>query len=178
MNLYLARHTETNYNVLGLSNSDPKIDVHLTSNGIKQAKTLAAALQSEELDIIYTSELPRTIQTAKYITKGRTTSITHDSRLNDLNMGYEGKRVDEYHESLLQAPNIWSAKFNDGESLLDLDNRVASFLSKVLKHDDRNILIVSHYTVLQLMIGQIKHIDRSEVFKIEIIQGHYIKIEL
>ncbi len=32
--IYLARHAQTNYNVLDLANSDPSVDVHLTSKGI------------------------------------------------------------------------------------------------------------------------------------------------
>lgn len=178
MQLYLARHTETNYNVLSLSNSNPKVDVHLTSKGIEQAKALAAALKNEQIGIIYTSGLPRTIETARYIIKDHLAEVKTDSRLNDLNMGYEGRPVDEYYKELLQAPDIWSAKFNDGESLLDLASRVTSFLSDLREQNSKNVLIISHYTVLQLMIGQIKHINRSEVFKIEITQGHYIKIEL
>lgn len=178
MQLYLARHTETNYNVLGLSNSDPRVDVHLTSKGIEQAKALAVALKNEQLDTIYTSGLPRTIETAGHIIKDHLAEIKTDSRLNDLNMGYEGRPVDEYHEKLLQASDIWSAKYNDGESLLDLDGRITGFLSDLTGQTSKNVLIVSHYTVLQLMIGHIKHIDKSEVLEIEIIQGSFIKIKL
>lgn len=178
MQLYLARHTETNYNVLGLSNSDPEVDVHLTSKGLEQAIALAVALKNEPLDAVYTSELPRTSETAQYIIEAHSAEIKTDSRLNDLNMGYEGRPVDEYHKELYQAPDIWSAKFNDGESLLDLASRVTSFLSDLRGQNSKNVLIVSHYTVLQLMIGHIKHINKSEVLKIEITQGQYIKIEL
>lgn len=178
MQVFLTRHTETNYNVIGLSNSDPSVDVHLTAKGIDQAKTLAAALKSETFDMIYTSELPRTMETAKYIAEDRTLQIKSDSRLNDLNMGFEGRSVDEYHERLLHVPDIWSAKFNDGESLLDLDNRIASFLSDLIEYSNRNILIVSHYTVLQLMIGQIKHIDKQAALKIEVTQGQYDMFKL
>lgn len=177
MQLYLARHTETNYNVLGLCNSDPRFDVHLTPKGIEQAEALSAALRNERIDLVYTSDLSRTTETARYIIKDRSLKVKTDSRLNDLNMGYEGRPADEYHERLLQAPDICSAKFNDGESLLDLASRVASFLSDLSRQNDRNVLIVSHYTVLQLIISHVKRINKSEALRIEIIQGSYVRVK-
>jgi len=177
MQLYLARHTETNYNVLGLSNSDPKVDVHLTPKGIEQAEALSTTLRNKRIDIAYTSDLSRTAETARYIIKDRPIKVKTDSRLNDLNMGYEGQPVDKYHKELFHAPDIWTAKFNDGESLLDLAGRVTSFLSDLREQNSKNVLIISHYTVLQLIIGHIKHIDKSEVLKIEINQGLYTKIQ-
>ncbi|MEO7364025.1 MAG: histidine phosphatase family protein [Candidatus Saccharimonadales bacterium] len=179
MNLYLARHAETNYNVLGLSNSDPKVDVHLTALGIRQAKELGVSLKNERLDAVYISELSRTAETTRYITEGRGLKIISDSRLNDLNMGFEGKPVNDYHAKLSLASDMWSAKFNSGESLNDLNNRVASFLAYLSElGGEKNILVVSHYTVLQLMIGQIKHLDKNDALKIEITQGQYSKIAL
>lgn len=179
MQLYLARHTETNYNVLGLSNSDPNVDVHLTALGIEQAKILAISLKNERLDTVYTSKLSRTIETTRYITKGRGLEVISDPRLNDLNMGFEGKPVDEYHIKLLRTPDMWAAKFDGGESLNDLDYRVAGFLSDLSKlTDKKNVLVVSHYTVLQLMIGRLKRLDKNKALKIEIIQGQYNKISI
>jgi alpha-ribazole phosphatase len=179
MQLYLARHTETNYNVLGLSNSDPKVDVHLTALGIRQAKELGVSLKNERLDAVYTSGLSRTTETTGYITEGRELKIISDPRLNDLNMGFEGKPVNDYHAKLSLTPDMWSAKFNGGESLDDLNNRVVSFLAYLSELDgEKNILIVSHHTVLQLMIGQIKHLDKNKALKLEITQGKYSKIAL
>lgn len=178
MRLYLARHAETNYNVLGLSNSYATVDVYLTALGKEQAKALAKSLRNVQLDGVYTSELTRTVETAQYIIQDRGLKIESDSRLNDLNMGFEGRPVDAYYEQLSLRPDKWTAKFNDGESLNDLDYRVANFLSDLSKLTNKNVLIVSHYTVLQLMIGQIKNLDKNKALKLEITQGQYSKIAL
>lgn len=45
MKIYVIRHGKTNYNRLGLYNSDPAVDVHLTAQGIKTAKMFAQKTQ-------------------------------------------------------------------------------------------------------------------------------------
>lgn len=45
MKVYLVRHGQTNYNEMGLTNSDPNIDVHLTEIGIKQIEELSERLK-------------------------------------------------------------------------------------------------------------------------------------
>lgn len=180
MILYLARHAETNYNVLGLSNSDPAIDVHLTNRGKEQARDLAQALRKISIDIAFTSCLPRTLETAGYIVRGRSMETHQDARLNDLNMGFEGKRVDEYHDIRSAEKDIWNAKFNDGESLNELLEKVDSFLQYLhtRKNNYSDVLIVSHYTVLQLLIARIKNMPKESALDIKIVQGDYIKISL
>ncbi|HSX29647.1 MAG TPA: histidine phosphatase family protein [Candidatus Saccharimonadales bacterium] len=180
MIIYLARHAETNYNVLGLSNSDPNVDVHLTSKGIEQAQELAKVLEQSPIDLAFASYLPRTLETARYITSGRNIEIRQDDRLNDLNMGHEGKSVNEYHKALSEEPDIWTAKFNDGESHDELLEKVDSFLQylREQKASYSNILVVSHYTVLQLLIARIKNIPKQSALDIDIVQGDFVKLEL
>lgn len=180
MVLYLARHTETNYNVLGLSNSRPCVDVHLTANGIEQAQKLARALWQTPIDLVITSYLPRTLETARYITGGRIIEIRQDERINDLDMGFEGRPVDEYHSIRSNEADIWSAKFNDGESLNELLEKVDSFLQylRAKKNSYSDVLIVSHYTVLQLLFARIKNMPKESALGIEIVQGDYIKLVL
>ncbi len=75
MKLIITRHAETNYNVAGLVNYDPAIDVFLTENGIRQAEELAEELRNKPIDLIIPSRLKRTKQTATII--NLTGFITH-----------------------------------------------------------------------------------------------------
>jgi alpha-ribazole phosphatase len=178
MNLYLARHTETNYNVSGLSNSDPKVAVYLTEHGVKQAQALAKKLEDTDLDVIITSRLPRTIQTANIINGARNIPLVSDQRLNDINMGYEGKPVSNYRTALANQPDIWTAKFNDGESLQDVRLRVNGFLDWLKAAPYKNVLIISHLTILQLMQSRLEHTDEVRAFDLEIPQGDYYSASL
>lgn len=178
MNLYLARHTETNYNVAGLSNSKPEIDVHLTKKGVKQAKNLAELMRNIPLDVVFTSYLPRTFETAQYIIDGRDTPLLKDDRLSDLDMGFEGRSVNEYHAALDGVTDKWAAKFNGGESINDLLARVDDYLEylKILAYT--NVLIISHYTVLQLLTARVAGTDIRESLKLNIEQGGFLKTGL
>jgi broad specificity phosphatase PhoE len=178
MNLYLARHTETNYNVAGLSNSKSEIDVHLTEKGRNQAKNLAELLRDIPLDVVFTSQLARTFETAKYIIEGRNTPLIKDDRLNDLNMGFEGKAVDEYHAALHGVTDKWAAKFNDGESMNDLLERVDDYLEYLKTLTYPSVLIISHYTVLQLITARVNGADVKESLKVNIEQGGFSKTVL
>jgi len=177
--ILLARHTETNYNVLGLSNADPTVDVSLTQHGIKQAKLLATRLEAAPFESIIISELKRTKQTADIINHVHNVPILIDRRLNDIRMGFEGKPVALYDEARTSEPDIWKAKFNDGESLDELLEKVDSFLHYLhgQRMTYRSILIVSHFTVLQLIISRIKNIPKEAALSIEVEQGDFTKLE-
>ncbi len=153
MKLYVARHGQTNYNELGLCNSDPKVDVHLTKVGVEQSEMLASQLKDVVIDHVYVSELKRTQQTAEIINKFHNALTTIDKRLNDIRFGYEGKHYSEYHSALDRADNKWTARFNGGESIADLRKRTQDFLNDLKTQDHRFVLIVTSGGIIQAMYG-------------------------
>src|SRR3954466_3153212 len=60
--LYLMRHAE----VLYVGERDPEV-VHLTERGLEQAAAAHRALAGIEFDLVVTSGLPRTIETAEVV---------------------------------------------------------------------------------------------------------------
>ncbi len=143
MKLHIVRHGETNYNVLGLNNADPSIDVHLTPQGIAQAQQLAKKLRHENLDAIYVSELPRTRQTAEHINHFHHLPIIIDKRLNDINTGFEGQNVSEYHALRSTATDPFTYKPPQGESSQEVFSRTQTFLNDLRNTDYQNILIIT-----------------------------------
>lgn len=153
MKLYVVRHGQTNYNELGLCNSDPKVDVHLTKVGIDQAHKLAENLKVVSIDQVFVSELKRTKQTAQIINEFHDAPIAVDARLNDIKFGYEGKHYSEYHSALDKAYDKWTARFNGGESITDLRMRVQDFLNDLKSKDYASALIVTSGGVMQAIYG-------------------------
>jgi probable phosphoglycerate mutase len=96
----IARHGETNYNELGLCNSDPEVDVHLTDVGQEQARELAKKLKDVSIDQIYVSRLRRTKQTADIVNQYHSAPISVDARLDDTKSGYENDYFSKYSEAL------------------------------------------------------------------------------
>lgn len=174
MNLYIARHAETDYSVKGLINSDPAIDVHLTPRGKEQASELYDQLKDINFDAIIASSMSRTYETAIFIAQPAHREIVRDARLNDLRMGFEGQKVDAYRTALAASDDMWNVRFNDGESLNDLSARVADFLAELKTKPYENVLIISHMSVIQLMVGQLRGLNPNYALAIPVEQGKYI----
>lgn len=143
MKLTIVRHGQTNYNVLGLYNSDPTVDVFLTETGIDEAKCVAEQLKDEPFDAIFISELPRTRQTAEYINKYHKLPLFVDARLNDINTGFEGQAVEHYHKKRDASPDIYTFRYRNAESSEDVYKRVDAFIKDLRKQNYSNVLIVT-----------------------------------
>lgn len=144
MKITVVRHGQTNYNVAGLHNSDPSIDVHLTDAGIDEAKRIAEELKNEPFDALFVSELPRTKQTADYINKYHKLPIKVDARLNDINSGFEGRTVEEYHSKRNASLDIYTFRYEENaESSEDVYKRTKSFIDDLKKLNYSNALIVT-----------------------------------
>lgn len=154
MIIHLIRHGETNFNILGLCNDNPAVDVHLTETGIAQARQMARELANESLDIILVSQLPRTRQTAEYINACHNVAIREESRLNDIRSGFDSKPVTQYfshvgHDRLNIVPP-------GGESLGQFKQRTNSFIDSLISERLDNVLIVAHEETLRVFYARFK----------------------
>lgn len=178
MKLYVARHGRTNYNDLGLCNGDLTVDVHLTETGELQAKSLAEKLSKAIIDQIYISELNRTQQTATFVNKFHNVPVAVDARLNDIRTGFEGKHFTEYTAALDQAQDKWVARFNDGESVEDVDSRVRSFIDGLRTLEYDVVLIVTSEVIVQAIYGILNNLPNQKAQDLHIEQGDYIELHL
>lgn len=178
MKVYVARHAETNYNVLKLMNDDPKVDVHLTANGIKQAKALADALKPIDFDLVITSELHRVIETAKILNKHHNVPMTVDSRLNDVKSGFEGKPFRDFINARHAATNQWTVRLSGGESFEDEKDRTKAFLNDLHKRSERCVLIVTSMAIARLIYADINNLPNEEVGEIEISNSQCFNFEI
>lgn len=160
MKLTIVRHGQTNYNVLRLNNADPNIDVHLTKDGITEAKKIARQLKDESFDAIFVSELPRTKQTASYINEFHHLPLIEDARLNDIKNGFEGKSVTEYHDMRNSSNDPFTFRVAaNAESSEDVYERTESFLEHLTHLPYQNILIVTSRHNLRHFRNIIDNID-------------------
>ncbi len=178
MKLYLARHGRTNYNDLDLCNADPTVDVHLTETGQAQAQSLDKQLSQKNIDQIYVSQLKRTQQTAAFINTAHHAPIKIDPRLNDIRTGYESKPSREYYTALDQAENKWTARFNDGESIEDTNERVRACINELRALPHQSILIITSEAIVQTIHGILKNLSNQEAQAFHVEQGGYIELDL
>lgn len=166
MNLYIVRHGETEYNKIGLMQGISNIP--LNSTGKKQALEVLEKLNDVDIDLVITSPLIRTKETASIIMKNRSVRTITDSRIIERGMGkLEGKDT-----KLYDGEKYWDYKLNyhnsdNVEKISDLFLRTKIFLDDIKnKYPDKNILIVSHgATIRALHFNIVGFNENDNLFK-------------
>lgn len=142
------RHGHTNYNLLGLCNDDPSVDVHLTETGLEQAREAAQELRAEPLELIVVSELRRTRQSAEIINQYHHVPIVVNPLLNDIRSGFDGRPVADYFAATAADPLNMSV--HGGESLLQHKHRVLPYLDWLQHQPFGTVLTVAHEETLRV----------------------------
>lgn len=144
---YFTRHGESKFNMMGRIGGDSG----LSERGSKYAERLAIACPGPKL--IYTSELERTIATARAIPGPRTAL----RELNEINAGIcEGLTYEEIQERFPQEfawrdQDKLKYRYPHGESYLDLLQRVDNVVQGLMTASE--VLVVSHQAVLRCIMA-------------------------
>jgi len=167
MNLYIARHGETEFNKAGRLQGNGK-DSPLTPKGIAQAQALGETLKKitkgEPFDAVYSSNLKRASDTTE-IAMGSGYKPILDSRLVEIGLGeMEGMYLQEAAETFPEAWGRIADPVNyipppGGEALANMIARVDSFLADLAKTKHERVFVLTHgYT---LRVFQACAIDKS-----------------
>ncbi len=170
-NYYILRHGESLSNVKYIHSSWPeKFYFPLTDKGKKEVKVSAKILKSKKIDLIFSSDILRTKQTADIVSKELNLKIEYDKRLREVDVGiFNGKTVEEFMKSFPkeQKNERFKKKPEGGETHNNVRNRMNDFLKdKDKKYKGKNILIISHQLPLTLIESIAKNIPNLQVFKI------------
>lgn len=112
----------------------------LSPKGISQANALKEIIKDNKFDTVFCSDLNRAIQSAN-ILFGNEKEIIHDSRLRECNYG----DLDGQSNDIVIYENHITESFPNGESMLDVEKRIRSFLNHLLEnYDNKHIAIVAH----------------------------------
>jgi broad specificity phosphatase PhoE len=149
--LVLVRHGETLDNRAGrlLGRSDPP----LTSLGRVQARAVAAVLEPERPVAVYTSPLGRAVQTATMIGAACGAEVVVDPRLIEIDYGaWENRPLQEVPRDAAAVASDPSATFPEGESLVDVGQRVVPLLEELLGRDEL-VVAVTHVTPVKAAVA-------------------------
>lgn len=157
LTFYCIRHGETEWNKLDLFQGSS--DSPLTLLGINQGKQTAKALKNIEFKACYSSYQKRAIDTAKNIIDARSIPLFFHEGLLEIDFGlWEGKHVpDFYNDSnfyhLKHNPAQYSTIDNKGEDFIHMADRSVTAIRDIITcHQQGNILVVSHGTLLRQLI--------------------------
>ncbi len=149
-------------------------DSPITEKGHKQAELAAKRLEGVKIDVIYSSSLKRTLQTAQYIANIKNLPIIRTDKLKEINGGdWEGKKWDELADLYPLENETWEKrphvhKMPNGESMEEFQERLLKEVQYIADNNKgKNICIVTHGTAIKAMMCRFKGCDLEEMVNIK-----------
>lgn len=169
--IYLARHGATAWNDAGVFQGSA--DVPLSPRGIVEAEGLRAQLGDVEFAAAYCSTLSRARDTADIVLHGNRVQAITVQAFDELSYGsWQGlapsvrrERDAELDQRWQDDP--WAVVFPDGESLHDVERRVAlPWDDIVARHAGDTVLVVAHGHVNRVLLLRALARARDEFWRI------------
>ncbi len=163
---YLVRHGETQFNVQ--NRLQGQCDSPLTEKGIQQTKQTKERLKDIHFDYAYTSTSERARDTAEILLNGTNLYASMDDRLKEINFGgLEGSSFLEDFEAQQTRFNPIHYSDINGEDSEDVKRRIRSFLRDTtdICEDGNSVLLVSHANYYTVLLEELFHINRENLFK-------------
>jgi broad specificity phosphatase PhoE len=165
---FLLRHGEAAHNASGLVSSSReeqgRTPSELTDIGRRDVMEIAKELETDKIDVIYSSPYKRTMETAAIIAKRLGLKINREKRIRETEMGVlDGVTMEKFREYFSGEEDRIEKAPEGGENLKDVRGRVGDFINEMEKtHDGENILVVSHGDALRIMESVIEGFEENE----------------
>ncbi|XP_064606317.1 6-phosphofructo-2-kinase/fructose-2,6-bisphosphatase-like isoform X2 [Liolophura sinensis] len=149
--IYITRHGESQMNLTGRIGGDSE----LSDRGCQYADALAKFIEKEKIPNlrVWTSQLKRTIQTAKHINAPK----EHWKALNEIDAGIcEGMTYEEIQEKhpeefALRDQDKFHYRYPSGESYQDLVARLEPVIMELERQE--NVLVICHQAVARCLLA-------------------------
>jgi probable phosphoglycerate mutase len=155
--LLLIRHAQTEWNIQRRFQGHG--DSPITEEGQTQLQRLKSRLAGVEFDVIYSSDLGRTIKTSQMLSGKK---MVEEPRLRERGVGIlEGLNLEQIMADHAEAFRAFRSGDKDhqiegGESLQNALNRAWTFLEEMPeKHPGAELAAVSHAALIRLICKQI-----------------------
>ncbi len=160
--IYLIRHGQTKANLedrFAGWTSEP-----LTKKGRQQAKDAAQLLNGRGIAIIYSSPLPRTLETSWIISDIIGAPVTVERGICEIKIpAWDGRLKEELKNDPNSGYSLWKKtpylfKKQGAEDLLSLQKRAVESIKKLADRHECPILVVTHLAVMRVLILYFKGI--------------------
>ena len=158
--IILVRHAECMGNISNRLSG--RTNFELTENGRKQAQELAKKLHNKNIDVIYSSPLKRTMDTAKYIAEyNNIENVNIDKRLIEIDFGVcDGMSWDKINKEYPFVKKLWKEVYKyptsipGQEEFIDVSKRMKAGIKDIAnKNQGKAICIVSHGIAIQAFMS-------------------------
>ena len=167
MEYCLFRHGQTNWNVRGIIKSHmDDSGTHFTQTGQAQIKCITELLQNAGIQAIFSSDLYRTTETAKYISERLRVPLYFSDRLRGMDMGaFHGLPIEEFlrNEDVRTAFIDYDHPIPGGESINQLRERLCGALRDIRDHYSyEKVLVVTHGAAISNVVSYLNNSTYQE----------------
>jgi isoleucyl-tRNA synthetase len=173
---YIMRHGEAQNNVNRILSCKINDGMSLSEKGKEDIKKIAQNLKDKKIDLIISSDLDRTEQTAEIISKELGIEVIFDKRLRETNVGdFDGEKIDDVPDFKEKWDKGINMRFPNGDDWFSLGDRAEDFYRFIFdNYRNKNILIVSHGDLLTAIEAKISGNDYIKEIK-EVHGNRYIE---
>ena len=179
--IYFTRHGETDWNKQGMIQGQQ--DIPLNQQGKKQAFELHKKLQHLKFDAIFSSDLFRAKETAQIIAKERKLIVKTTQLLKERSLGkVEGITFTKYKKKFLEIIDLKNRERLEKKYQIEKSDKVISRILTFIRetafaYPGKTLLVVSHGTILRMMLAKLGLIAVENYWKIHIKNTGYIKVK-
>ncbi len=165
--LHLIRHGESEANRAGVYQGQ-SYDTPLTKKGVKQAVAVAKILPGVKADVVYTSPLRRTYETALEIQKTTRLKLKTNDNLLEISHGkWEGKKPEEFDKREKARLEKWrrnpvGIQMPEGENIDDVVKRCCFFVDEL---KSGRYIVVAHDLVIRVIASMALRHDFKYLWK-------------
>lgn len=149
-------------------------DSAITEKGHQQAERVAERLRDIHIDVIYSSSLLRTRQTAGYIAAAKGMEVITTENLREINGGdWEDIPWAELEQRWPEEYSTWEYdphkhRMPNGESMEEFQQRLVNEVMYIIQQNEgKNICIVTHGTAIRALICHFRACTLEEMINVE-----------
>ena len=165
--VYLVRHAEAEGNLYRRIHG--WYDALITDNGFRQIEALEKRFRDVHIDAVWSSDLYRTMTTARAIYRPKGLKLHTDPGLRELGMGeWEDKTWGEVRHFRSEELDLFNNtdpgwRVEGSESFYRLGERVEETVRRlVLQYPDQTIALFSHGMAIRQLLGRLKGVPPEE----------------
>lgn len=169
--LIFVRHAEAEGNLKRIFHG--WTDSEITEKGHEQARLAAERLEEIDIDVIYSSSMKRTLQTAGYISELKGLPIIRTDKLKEINGGeWEGKTWEELPKKWPEQHNTWEHKphlhrMPNGETMEEFQKRLIDEVKYIIDNNKgKTVCIVTHGTAIKALMCHFHSCDLEKMIDI------------
>lgn len=148
-------------------------DSGITELGHIQSEKTAQRLENTHIDVLYSSSMKRTLQTAEYISKVKNLPIIRTDKLKEINGGdWEGIKFEELPNLWPEAYETWENKphihmMPNGETMEEFQNRLIEEVKYIINNNKgKTVCIVTHGTAIKALMCYFRKCSLEEMVNI------------